>query len=144
MLHHHTGEDAMARSIAASPEPMSAINITPMIDVMLVLLVMLILTIPPLTHKVAIDLPRPHTGRVDPSVPHRLEIERSGALRWDGARVSDAALAGRLAAFNRDGASVLQLRTDPEARYERFDQVLATVKRANVTRLAFVGNAPLP
>ncbi len=134
----------MARSIAASPEPMSAINITPMIDVMLVLLVMLILTIPPLTHKVAIDLPRPHPGRIDPSVPHRLEIERSGALQWDGARVSDAALTGRLAAFNRDGASVLQLRTDPEARYERFDQVLATGKRANVTRLAFVGNAPLP
>lgn len=132
-------------AIASSDyEPMSSINTTPMIDVLLVLIVMLILTIPLMTHKVTIDLPVAGPPAADPAKPHRLEIAQSGALSWDGRTITDAELPNLLAAVVRDGDKpVLQLRTDPEARYERFDSVLATVKRANITRLGFVGDAAL-
>jgi biopolymer transport protein ExbD len=123
------------------PEPISTINITPMIDVMLVLLVMLILTIPMKVHKVAIDLPSPIPVAAS-SVPHRLAIARDGALSWDGRAVRDAELPGLLDGVARNKAQVLHVQTDPEASYERFDQTLAVVKRANVQRLAFVGAPP--
>ena len=124
-----------------SAEPMSSINITPMIDVMLVLLVMLILTIPLKTHKVPIELPSAGGGATNDE-PHRLEIAATGALQWDGRSIADAELPALLAGMTA-GASVLHMRTDPAARYERFDAVLATVKRANVTRLGFIGDAQL-
>lgn len=123
------------------PEPISTINITPMIDVMLVLLVMLILTIPMKVHKVAIDLPSPSPVAAS-SVPHRLAIARDGSLSWDGRTVRDAELPGLLDGVARDKAQVLHVQTDPEARYERFDATLAVVKRANVQRLGFVGAPP--
>lgn len=125
----------------ADPEPMSSINITPMIDVMLVLIVMLILTIPLKTHEVPIELP---TGGVaSESTTHRLEIAATGALTWDGRGIGDGELPRLLEAVSADTGAVLHLRTDPAVRYERFDTVLATVKRANVTRLGFVGDAAL-
>ncbi len=125
------------------PVPFHAINVTPFIDVMLVLLIVMILSIPIATQKVPIDLPapgtRPVTERVPPAV---LAIDRQGALFWNGAVIADAALPQQLAAMQASGAT-LHLQTDPEARYARFDSVLATVKRAGVTRLGFVGNRPL-
>lgn len=132
----------MARTARiAEPVPFSAINITPFIDVMLVLLIVMILSIPAMSHKVQIDLP---SGKGVPSieVPHKLAIDRGGALFWDGKPISDAALPGALAALRADPAGVLHLQTDPDARYERFDAVLAVVKRAGVERLGFVGNRP--
>ena len=132
----------MARTARiAEPVPFSAINITPFIDVMLVLLIVMILSIPAMTHKVPIDLP---SGPGVPSVevPHKLAIDRVGALFWDGKPISDAALPGALAALQADPAGVLHMQTDPDARYERFDSVLAVVKRAGVERLGFVGNRP--
>ena len=122
--------------------PYNQVNITPLIDVMLVLLVVIILTLPSATHKVPIDLPVSTRGPVDPAPPQLLSIDRAGGLAWDGARIGDAELPGRLAGLLKAGAP-LHLATDPEARYERFDQVLAMVKRAGVTRLGFVGNRPL-
>jgi biopolymer transport protein ExbD len=127
------------------PEPVlfSAINVTPFIDVMLVLLIVMILSIPIATHKVPIDLP----GTSDPVGPEPLPpavlaIDRQGALYWDGAKLDETALAARLAALRQSGAG-LHLQTDPETRYARFDSVLATVKTAGITRLGFVGNRPL-
>lgn len=127
---------ALAYRRASDDEPFSALNITPLIDVMLVLLIMLIVTIPSLTHKVAVDLPQ--SGAL-PGQPHQLDIASDGSLLWDGARISDADLPALL----KSGAaahSPLLLKTDAAARYERFDAILATVKRAGVTKLAFVGH----
>ena len=133
----------MAAMTKREIEPISDINITPMIDVMLVLIVMMILTIPIMTHKVPIDLPQ-GPARTTPEKPHRLEIARSGALSWDGRAIKDAELKPLLAGMvGNEDKPVLHMRTDPEARYERFDQVLAQVKRANVQRLGFVGDRPL-
>lgn len=129
---------ALAYRRAGEDEPFSALNITPLIDVMLVLLIMLIVTIPSLTHKVAVDLPQ-GDSKAPPGQPHQLDIAADGSLLWDGARISDADLPALL----RSGAaahSPLLLKTDAAARYERFDAILATVKRAGVTKLAFVGH----
>ncbi|HVJ02122.1 MAG TPA: biopolymer transporter ExbD [Sphingomonas sp.] len=126
----------------AEPVPFSAINVTPFIDVMLVLLIVMILSIPIASHKLPVDLP---VGRstTTPETPHQLAIDRTGALYWDGAPIAEAQLPARLAQVGADPAGVLHMNTDPEARYERFDSVLAQVKRAGVTRLGFVGLRPL-
>ena len=123
------------------PAPISGINVTPFIDVMLVLLIVMILSIPVMTHKVPIDLP--NGGSPSSEVPHKLAIDRGGALYWDGKPIGDAALPGALAVLRADPQGVLHMQTDPEARYERFDSVLAMVKRARIERLGFVGNRPL-
>lgn len=126
---------------SSDAEPFAAINITPMIDVLLVLIVMLVLTIPIKTYKVPIELPQPEPSERAPDGTHRLDIARNGALAWDGRAIADGELTPLLDAVARDGRQVLHMRTHPETRYERFDQTLATVKRANITRLGFVGDA---
>jgi len=121
--------------------PISGINTTPLIDVMLVLLIMFILTIPLATHSVKIRLPGPGTPVDDKPLVHRLAILPSGALAWDGAALADADLPGRLSAFRTaapDG--VLELQPEGELRYGRFDSVLAVVKRSGIEKLGFVGN----
>ena len=130
---------AYARQIAGEPQIIGELNMTPLIDVLLVLIVMLIITMPVMTHNIPIDLPSgPHPDK--PQVTHRLELSRGGSLSLDGRAVSDAELPVRLKAMRTDPQAMLTMRTDPEARYERFDQTLAIVKRAGVTRLGFEGN----
>lgn len=129
---------ALAYRRTIEDQPISALNTTPLIDVMLVLLIMLIVTIPSMTHKVPIDLPQ-GDGTAPPGLPHQLDITADGSLLWDGARVSDAQLPKLLAAGVAVDAPLL-VKTDETARYARFDEVLATVKRAGVTKLAFVGH----
>ena len=121
--------------------PAPEINTTPLIDVMLVLLIMFIVTIPISSHKVPVDLPQdgPVTDR-EPVI-HRLTLDRDGALSWDGQAINDAALPARLAALKAETNAELHMQTDAEARYERFDQVLAQVKGAGIERLGMVGNA---
>ncbi|WP_419809861.1 ExbD/TolR family protein [Sphingomonas sp.] len=118
--------------------PIADLNMTPLIDVLLVLIVMFILLVPTITNEVPITLPGP-SGRVLPVTTHRLAVSRAGAVTLDGAAMSDAALAARLAPVGRDEQATLVMATDPAARYERFVQVLAVVKRAGVTRLGFEG-----
>jgi biopolymer transport protein ExbD len=123
------------------PQPLSALNITPLIDVLLVLIVMLILTIPMVTHKLPVELPAPgKTPQITPPTVHRLAIAGNGALTWDNAALPDGALPGRLAAMQREDNAQLAIAADGEATYDRFDHVLATIKQAGITRLGFVGN----
>ena len=125
---------------AREPQPMSGMNITPLIDVMLVLLVMMILTIPAMTHKVPLDLPQPGPPSGKNMVIHQLDLAANGALRLDGASLDPAALPGKLTALKADPDAELHVNTDPMAPYGRFDQTLATIKHAGITRLGFVGN----
>jgi biopolymer transport protein ExbD len=125
----------------AEARPIVELNTTPLIDVMLVLLIMFILTIPIATHKVRIDLP---TGPVPPaSEPqvHELALDEAGRLSWDGAPLPEEALPARLTGMRTARSdALLALRADGRTRYEVFDRVLATVKRSGVERLGFVGN----
>ncbi len=120
--------------------PIAAINTTPLIDMMLVILIMVIVAIPMRNHKVPVDPPAARPLSAPPPPSHILAIDRGGALAWDGQALPAAQLAGRLAALQADPARpVLQLRPMPR-RYARFDEVLAEIRRAGVTRLGFVGN----
>lgn len=120
--------------------PFSTINTTPIIDVMLVLLIMFIITLPLMTHSVKIDIPPPGDEQRDP-VTHRLALDSASRLSWNGMPISEAALPARLAAFRREGRDdVLLFRAEAETRYEDFDRVLAHVKRAGVERLGFDRN----
>jgi biopolymer transport protein ExbD len=127
-------------SRTAHSQPIAEMNITPLIDVLLVLLIMMILTLPIATHKVAVDLPNGPGHPVSPDKAHRLEIAASGALSLDGVSIAESALPDQLVATMADKDATLTIRADAAARYETFDRVLATVKRAGVTRLGFVGN----
>jgi biopolymer transport protein ExbD len=124
-----------------APAIMSEINTTPLIDVMLVLLIMMILTVPLTTHKVPLTLPGPaRTDGVPPPV-HRLTLDARGSLSWDGAPIATATLPARLAALTHDPAApTLHLQAEAETPYVRFDETLAEIQRAGITKLGLVGN----
>ncbi len=130
----------MAGAVSASEtEPLMDINTTPLIDVMLVLLIMFIITVPIGTHKVPLDLPQGVPPQSEPVV-HRLELDAAGRISLDGRPLPDAELPQRLATIGAEPGSVLQLRAEGKTPYERFDQVLAAIKRAGIDRLGMVGN----
>ncbi len=124
---------------AAGEQPFSEINTTPIIDVMLVLLIMFIITLPLTTHSVKIDLPLDGPGQRDPQI-HRLALDSASRLTWDGAPIAEAALPLRLAAIRESRNDMLLFRAEAETRYEDFDRVLAHEKRAGVERLGFDRN----
>lgn len=131
----------VARAAAVEPQPFSEINTTPMIDVMLVLLIMFIISLPLMTHSVKIDLPPPGTVQRDPQT-HRLALDSASRISWDGAPIAESELPARLSTY-REAAGredLLLFRAEAETRYEDFDRVLAYVKRAGVERLSFDRN----
>jgi len=122
--------------------PISAINTTPLVDVMLVLLIMFILIIPVASHKVPLDLPQtPPTAIPAPPPVHRLDIRASGAVLWDGRPVDPASLPTRFRALAADPADPeLHLNPEAEANYGQVDMILAQIRRAGVRRLGFLDN----
>ena len=125
---------------AAPSQPMAEINVTPLVDVMLVLLVIFIITAPLLTYALKLELPKADApvaaGRVESIA---VAIDADGQLRWDGAVVSDAELAQRLhAAARRSPQPELHLRADRNTRYERLAQLMAAAQKAGLTRIGFV------
>lgn len=129
---------------AQGDAPMSEMNTTPLIDVMLVLLIMFIITIPIQTHSVGIDLPQPQpkTSLPQPDpVKNKVTIDPWGIIRWNGAAVDRLTLRRYLAASLRLPVEPeLQFEPDAQARYLIVDEVLADIRRAGVTRMGFVGN----
>lgn len=119
--------------------PISALNITPLIDVMLVLLVMLIIALPATMHEVKVDLPPPSGTSADP-VMQKLVLRNDGVTFWNGEAIGEAALGEKLRATASAGDE-LQFQTDANARYERFNQLIALVKRSGVEKVGFVGNS---
>jgi biopolymer transport protein ExbD len=124
----------------AFDDPSPALNVTPLIDVLLVLIVMLILTIPIMTHEIPVDLPAPGPRAAAPIEIHRIAISPAGALSWDGVAIAADQLPARLTIITGNPDASLEIAADAATRYEAFAQTLATIKRAGVTRLGFVGN----
>jgi biopolymer transport protein ExbD len=122
--------------------PMVELNTTPLIDVLLVLLVMLIITIPPATHNVKLDLPGPPPTVPQPNpVVNNLEITSAGVTLWNGSPVSDLQLRQELRlTLQMNPRPELHLRPDSETRYEVVDRVLAIIKSEHVEKVGFVGN----
>ena len=130
---------------ADADEPMMDINTTPLIDVMLVLLIMFIITIPIQTHAVKLDLPVDDpTNRQQPPVDpvkNKIVIQPNGAILWNGAAVDPVTLRQYLdVTTTMQPTPELHLQPDPNARYEVVDEVLAITKRARVNSMGFVGN----
>lgn len=125
---------------AAAPEPMVAINITPLIDVLLVLLIMLILTIPAMTHKVPVDLPQPGPVSQVPLKVHDIALDPAGVVRLDGHVLAPGGVTAALTAAAQDPDTTFRFAADAHAPYGKADALLAAIKRAGITRLGFVGN----
>ena len=134
----------MAVSMAAAEgEPMMDINTTPLIDVMLVLLIMFIITIPIQTHAVKLDLPQNSNNPnppIDP-VKNKVVITPQNVILWNGAPVDPVTLRQYLdISQTMTPIPELHLQPDPNARYEVVDEVLAITKHAHVENMGFVGN----
>jgi len=136
----------MSRTLAfhpmAEPAPMIEMNTTPLIDVLLALLIMLMTTIPAQTHAVKIDLPNGAAPPValDP-LKNKVVIDRLGGLSFNGLPVNRAQLQGLLDRTSQlPQEPELQLQPAATAPYAIVDEVLVMTRRAHLTRLGFVGN----
>ncbi len=134
----------MAMSIGGGgpDEPMMEMNMTPLIDVLLVLLVMFIITIPVMTHAVKLDMPRPtNAPKLAEPIVINLEIDFDGTVLWNGAAVTVDSLDGY---FRREAAAEpqpeLHIRPNKRASYDVVARVLAAAQRNGMRKIGFVGN----
>jgi biopolymer transport protein ExbD len=124
-------------------EPMMDINTTPLIDVMLVLLIMFIITIPIQTHAVKLDLPQNNANNPPPidQTKNVVTIDPRDQVYWNGAPIQPEMLRSYLLqTVQMDPQPELHIEPDPQARYDTVDKVLAIAKKAQVEKLGFVGN----
>ena len=121
-------------------EVMNEINMTPLVDVMLVLLIIFIITIPVMKHAVNIDLPRA-TNEPELSKPEtvRLSVAADGSYFWNETRLRDDDLLGRLQTEGaKDPQPELHIRGDKDVRYERVAQAMAAARQAGVRKIGFI------
>ena len=121
-------------------EVMNEINMTPLVDVMLVLLIIFIITIPVMKHAVNVDLPRATNLQQDVKPETvRLSVDASGAYYWNEARVEDSALPALLKAqAAKDPQPDLHIRGDKDVRYERVAQAMTAAQQAGVKKIGFI------
>ena len=125
-------------------EPMGEMNTTPLIDVMLVLLIMFIITIPVATHAVNIDLPTPNPNAVKPPIDpikNKVVLTPDNKILWNGTPIEQGVLASNLVASAQMPVEPeLQFQPDAQAGYDLSAHVLNIIKASNVTKFGFVGN----
>jgi biopolymer transport protein ExbD len=118
------------------PQPMSEINVTPLVDVMLVLVIIFIITAPLLTHGIKIDLPKA-SSTANPEKPETvtLSLDANGKIFWNDQAVSDEQLPAMMAeAAKKQPQPELHLRADRETRYE----IMSAARNAGLSKLGFV------
>jgi biopolymer transport protein ExbD len=132
----------MAFSSGNSGGPMAEINVTPLVDVMLVLLIIFMITAPILSHKVKIDLPQPNPDNVTPDEPLdpiRLQIRQDGSLFWNDTPVDEMGLKAQIAVIAQQTKQPeLQIDADDAAQYEVVAKVLSDAKGQGLTKIGFV------
>jgi biopolymer transport protein ExbD len=129
----------MAATLAPNSAPLADLNTTPLIDVLLVLLILFVITIPAATHSLEVPLPSSNGKTIQPTT-NSVTIDPVGTVAWNGAPVSQTELAGLLAATT-------QLRPEPELRFEPAAQApyaaaartLQTIQTSGVSGFGFVG-----
>lgn len=120
--------------------PMADINVTPMVDVMLVLLVIFIITAPLFTHSIKLDLPNAQSAAT-PEKPETisLSIDGEGKIFWNNDPIEQQELGNRLAvAAKKQPQPELQLRADKSTRYEIIAQVMSAAQTKGMTKMGFV------
>jgi biopolymer transport protein ExbD len=126
-------------------EPMMEMNTTPLIDVMLVLLIMFIITIPVATHAINIDLPSPDpnpppTDMIDPIV-NKIVLTPNGEILWNATPINQGELVRNLQeSLTFEVEPELQFEPEANASYDLSARVLNIIKASGVTKFGFVGN----
>lgn len=123
-----------------SDDVMSEINMTPLVDVMLVLLIIFIITIPVIKHSVKLDLPRASTQANDSPAPRiDVSLDAAGQVFWNGQAVDQAALQSRIAtAAGATPAPELRIHADRQTPYEQIAQLLAAAQRAGLSKIGLI------
>jgi biopolymer transport protein ExbD len=126
--------------------PMADINVIPLVDIMLVLLVIFIVTAPLLTHSVKVDLPKAQSSaNATQAASVQFALDGSGQMYWDGQRVDRGQMIARMAAAGaRDPVPELHLRIDRQARYEAIADVMSEAAKAGLTKIGFVTDPSQP
>jgi biopolymer transport protein ExbD len=137
------GMNLSSGSGSDEPEVMMEINTTPLIDVMLVLLIMLIITIPAQLHSVNLDMPvsKPPTKKVDPVVI-KVDVGADNVINWNGKPVASRAdLEAKLvAAAAMQPQPELHIRSHAKAKYESVVLIMASAQRLGLNKLGVVGS----
>jgi biopolymer transport protein ExbD len=121
-------------------QPMSEINVTPLVDVMLVLVIIFIITAPLLTHGIKIDLPKA-SSTANPEKPETvtLSLDAKGKVFWNDNAVTDEQLPAMMAeAAKKEPQPEMHLRADRETRYQKLAEIMSMARNAGLTRLGFV------
>ena len=136
----------MAMSVGSDQggDAMCDINTTPLIDVMLVLLIMFIITIPVMTHAVKLDMPRPNPNAIEPPVPPEvidLEIDYDGTILWNQSPVAGLGTLEKYFSQEalKDPQPELHIRANKRVKYDVVAKVLALAQRRGVNKIGFVG-----
>lgn len=129
---------------APGHQPMSDINVTPLVDVMLVLLVIFILATPLMASRLALELPKaatPAASAQEPAAVVRIALDAQGTLYWDEESIDPASLSQRLQrAAQADPATEMQLRADTAVPYGRVLQIIGQAQQAGLSRIGFVAD----
>jgi len=122
------------------PRPISDINVTPLVDVMLVLVVILIITAPLMASSIRLDLPRAEAGAAQDQARFvTVALDAQGGTFFDDQPVSDQQLAQRLARAAQQSADTeVQLRADQAVPYGRVVEIMAAAQKAGLSRIGFV------
>ncbi len=137
----------MAFASNSGSGPMADINVTPLVDVMLVLLIIFMVTAPILSYPIDIDLPQrtnnPPENPVEPPDPVKLRIDQSGTVYWNDSPTPVSALRSMMTTeVERDPANqpTLEIDMNEEAQYEVLAKVLASAKDSQMKKIGFVKN----
>jgi biopolymer transport protein ExbD len=127
-------------SLDSSDDVMSEINMTPLVDVMLVLLIIFIITIPVINHAVKLDLPRAASQPNDAKPPHiDVAVDAAGVINWNGEAVDEETLKNRIAAAaSQTPQPELHLRADRKTPYENVALVMAAAQTGGIGKIGFV------
>jgi biopolymer transport protein ExbD len=137
----------MAFSTGGGSGPMADINVTPLVDVMLVLLIIFMITVPMMSHKIKIDLPQPAppppVAPPPPPEPIRLSVQSTGALFWNDTPISEEGLQAQLRILGvkpLEQQPELDIRAEKTTKYQNVASVMADAKNAGMLKIGFVSS----
>jgi biopolymer transport protein ExbD len=136
----------MAFTTSGGSGPMADINVTPLVDVMLVLLIIFMITMPLLSHKIQIDLPQPSPPPAvpppPPPEPIKLAVQSNGQLFWNDEPISEDALRAQLrVTAQKDPQPELDIKPERTTKYQLVASVMADAKNAGMIKIGFVSPA---